>query len=591
MTIKTKYAVPFTSRSSVTTMSNVLNKLVKGGIGYLKIELPVNPTFNNSVGFKIRVVSEDDKSVMFDGYISGSSSDGYNWIYGSTEESEESVVKGNPSLFCYKYLDGEENRQGNVLKSILIGSSDTDWGDLIKVSIELLQATLSTSSDGEESSVTTNGTEYSVMATSTDESNPDASWTDGWKFEIGQLESEMVAFTLSKSTKDTSIAVALEGVITGAARSDEAGNVVIDTEFTGGNIDLYDTINKRYGIIVADGSQLVNLSENKELQSMSFTSSGFDKPIVLQSSADSDVSLLFTLKDTGSTQTSKINITKLNLGEWSKDNLKRFSVKTSTEIGETSPVFTTPLAIGDLGLINNGKNTDLYVGIGKSNVLVGGAKVCNDEAEFNELDKVEGRLVVYGSKLYVAHEGSYEPVKFSGVVSLDEIKNGYFYEKVNAQAQLGGEIIRLKTDDGILLANDIYGHMTSGPDHVSTSDRNRWDAKLDSESVYTKVDVDNKMASVASSNHYHGYHNPVNEVLSGNTDFTKHNYPYGHRILVKELLDIQPYIKIAGEPNEWLEDEEFKLGDRVMSLSDYNEYMNKDNKLAKIIVKTEIVSL
>lgn len=577
-----KYAVPFNTRKA-TTSDNVVNKLIKGGVGYLKIELPVNPSINNCIGFKIKVTSEDSKEVLFDGHISGSSSDGYKWIYASYNESEGSspITTEHPVLFCYRYLDKNNDKEGNVLKSILLGGNDTNWGSLLLISIEMIQATLSTSPDGEVNKRRTSDiNEYKSLSTSTNESDDASKFIDGWDFKIGQIDDEIISMSVSKVNKDTSSSIILEGVVTGVARNDESGNVVIDTEFNGGGINLYDPVSDRHGYIVADGSKLVNLDKNDSLKGMTFTSTGFRDPIILKSTKDSDVSLEFHIKDSGTTVKSDVNISRLNLGNWSSDSSKTFSVKTTTN---KDSVRNINLEYGGLGLINNGLDTDLYVGTGSGNKLVGGVKFCNNKDEFDSIDKIDGRIVIYEDRLYACKDGSYKLIKFSDNLSLDEVKNGYFYEKVNADAQLGGEIVRLKYDDGLILSNDIHSHLVDNNIHISKSDRDRWNSKLDPSNSYTKTEVDNKLKPFITSSHYHGYHNPVNEVLPGDHDFTVHKYPYGHRILVREYNGVNPYIKIAGDPNKWIGEEEFKLGDRVVATTDdYPEYSNIDNRVVLI---------
>lgn len=572
MSLVSKYAVPFSNRSAATT-DNVINKLVQGGIGYLKIELPVNPSVNNCIGFKIKVTSEDTKELLFEGHISGSSSDGYNWIYvTATEEGGNNV--GNPILFCYKSLDPVSNISTNILKSILIGSDTTNWGELIMVSIEYIQATLTTANDEGTDNVTTSSiNEYAVNSIILNENTQDI--TDGWNFSVGQIAGENVVMSVNRLLKSDKEQIILEGVINGIAKKDESGNLVIETEFNGNGINLYDYRSGGYGMIIADGSKLVNLSNNDELNSMTFLSTGFKDPVVIESTSNSDINLGFTIKDAGKELNPRVTISKFILGNWSPDNSKKFSIKTSTN----SDSKNIKLELGGLGLIHDGLNSDLYVGLGDRNKLVGGATVCSTESEFTNVDKEDGRIVVYDKKLYVCSNNQLESIKYSEKLSLDEIKNGYFYERVNAEAQLGGEVIRLKYDDGLILANEIHDHLIDNKTHISSIDRAKWDNKLDTSSTYTKDELDNFFNDVSKS-HIKGYHDPVEEMVSGDKDLTTHNYPYGHRILVREYKDFKPVIKIAGNKNEWLEDEEFKLGHRVINLTDYKEYINIENKVA-----------
>lgn len=593
MSLVSKYAVPFNNRRA-TSNSNVVNKLVLGGVGYLKIELPVNPAVNNCIGFKIKVVSEDNKDLLFEGHISGSSSDGYKWIYTSSDQSEDSKILGNPVLFCYKYLSEDDKSEKNVLKSVLLGSETADWGKLIRITIELLQVTLETAPDGEENVVRTSSVnEYDAEAVSTDESEKSSKWTDGWRFEIGQITDEIIAIRDSGVIKDNVTTLTIDGVVSGVAKSDENGNIVVTTEFTNNTIDLFNKVSNSYGLIIADGSKLVNLGKNEELLNLSLKSSGLSSPITIKSDPDSDVSLNLILENAGEVHNPKLNIDKFIQGTWSDLNSIKFSVKTSDEVGENSPVNKVKLGIGDLGLITNGANTSLYVGTGSGNKVVGGAVICSTQEEFDLLDKIDGKIVYYDGRIYVCSGGEYSEVKPSGKLSLDEIKNGYFYEKVNADAQLGGEIVRLRHDDGLLLSNDIYSHIIDESIHITKDDRIRWDSKISAGDSYTKEEVNDMFdAYTVSSLHYHGYHDPINLIVEPTHDFTTHNYPYGHRILVNGSDSYPPYIRVAGEPNEWITREEFEIGDKVTeAYSDYNEYINIDNKIVKIPRVSSVFSI
>ena len=49
---------------------------------------------------------------------------------------------------------------------------------------------------------------------------------------------------------------------------------------------------------------------------------------------------------------------------------------------------------------------------------------------------------------------------------------------------------------------------------------------------------------------------------------------------MREYNGINPHIKIAGDPNKWIGEEDFKLGDRVVSTEEnYPEYTNIDNRV------------
>lgn len=573
MSLVSKYAVPFNNRKAAST-DNVINKLVQGGIGYLKIELPVNPSVNNCIGFKIKVTSEDTKELLFEGHISGSSSDGYNWIYVTATE-DGGINVGNPILFCYKSFDSVSKESANVLKSILIGNESTNWGSLVLVSIEYIQATLATAPDGEKGSIATSSiNEYAVESILLENDDTYSTISDGWNFSVGQLDGEVVAMTANKVTKSDATSIIVEGVVNGIAKEDESGNVVIETEFNGNAINLYDTVSGLYGPIIADGSKLINLENNEELRAMTFTSTGFRDPVIVESTPNSDVRLGFTIKDAGITLNPKVNISKFILGNWEADNTKRFSIKTSNDLSSKSVL----LEPGGLGLINDGVNTDLYVGLGTSNKLIGTAALCSTQDEFDNIDKVDGRIVIYEGRIYICNKGKYQPIKYSAELSLDEIKNGYFYEKVNAEAQLGGEIIRLKYDGGLILSNEIHDHLVNTSTHVSELDRLSWDDKLDRTEAYTKSEVNEMMDDL--STYLKGYHDPVEEVVDGNLNFKTHNYPYGHRILVNSYNGKKPHIKVAGNKDEWLKEEEFKLGHRVINISDYKEYINVNDRLA-----------
>jgi hypothetical protein len=211
-------------------------------------------------------------------------------------------------------------------------------------------------------------------------------------------------------------------------------------------------------------------------------------------------------------------------------------------------------------------------------------KFCDNENEFNLLDKIDGRAVVYNDKLYVCRNGKYTTVRYSESLTMDDIKNGYFYEKINADAQLGGEIVRLKYDDGFILSNDIHNHIEDSDIHISMSDRNKWDNKIDSSYTYSRNEIQELIKGIDTSDNEHvGYHNPVNDIVNGDTDFSSHSYPYGHRILVKEYQNNKPHIRVAGNSNEWIKIEEFLLGDKVVgAFGNYREYININNKVTEI---------
>lgn len=579
-----KYAVPFNTRKS-TSNCNVVNKVVLGGVGYLKIKLPVNPSFENCIGFKVKVTSEDGNLLLFEGHISGSSSDGYSWIYASStagDKTGDHLITGKPTLFCAQYIDESKgNVVGNVVRSILIGDKDTNWGSVVHVSIECLQATLKTAPDGEDNIRTTaNINEYSALSEKLDESNENSRLTDGWLFEVGQLSGETPIISLGDSDSgEIKSSLSIDGVVEGVAK-EENGATVITTRYTGNRISLYNEIDGVYGFILADGSQLVNLDKNESILNMEVKSNGFKSPIEIRSTDDSDVYLRFTIQNSGELITPRLEVNKITEGDWNPDNEKYLSVKTSNIIGELSPVFKHFLKAGELGCIHNDDNTDLYLGTGDSNNLVGGIKICNDVKEFSHLDLVKGRMAIIENEIYACDGEKWIPVKFSELLSLDEVMDGYFYEKTNADAILGGEVIRLKHDLGLITGNEIYDHIHDMGMHVTQADKDRWDAKTDLSDYYNKGETDDLLDRKADKDHYHGYHSPINIIVEGNTDLTTHNYPYGHRVLVKEFEDNPPIIKIAGNPNDWIGSEDFNLGDKTtIAAGRYVEYMNKAGKV------------
>lgn len=581
MSYISKYAVPFNTRSA-STSSNVVSKVIQGGTGYLNIELPVNPSYDACIGFKVKVTSEDGK-LLFEGHISGSSSDGYSWVHVSStsvDESEDYVVSGKPTLFCYRYIDPNNgNKAGNVIKSMLIGDSSTNWGSIIIVSIEILQATLTTSPDGESDVSSTLGNEYTALSESTDESDPKVTWTDGWNFSVSNLVNGTVAMSVDPQLpKGLTSSLIVEGVVEGKAVENEDGSVIIRTAFNGGSVNLHDPDSDTYGYIVADGRYLTNLNLNESINNMTFDSNGLKEAITVRSTSDSDVNLSFSIKNGGELVTPMVTVNSANFGSWDEYNRKRLLFKMSSVTGDSSPSKSIPLIPGEVGVIVNGLNTDLYIGTGSENKLVGAAKICTEE-ELPLLDKVKGRIAVVDGVVKVCDE-DWTPVKFdSELISIDEVKDGYFYHRTNADAVLGGEVVRLKWDGGLLLSNDIQSHMTDDSIHISELDRAKWDNKLDSDFTYSKSDIDDKISSV-SDNYRHSYHSPINSIVDGNTDLTTHDYPYGHRVLVTETGSTKPVIKVAGLPNQWLEDEEFKLGDKVTeAFGSYREYLNRDNKV------------
>lgn len=595
MSIISKYAVPFNNRKPACNC-NVVNKVILGGVGYLKIELPVNPSINNCIGFKIKVTSDDNK-LLFEGHISGSSSDGYSWIYVSStsiNKSDLARISGKPTIFCSQFIDPEKgNEIGNVVRSVLIGDNDTDWGSSVRVNIECLQATLKTSPDGEDNIVTTSDiNEYSSMSRVLDESSSDSDITDGWNFKISKLSDENIVMSVTSPIKGVigdgiHPNVTITGVVSGDTVFEDDGSISVVTSYTGNSISLYDRNTDSYGEIIADGSKLRNLDLNESIKNIEFKSIGFTKPVEVRSSDASDISVNFSLQSGGTLINPTYTVDKVTLGSWTSTNNKCLTIKTSDISGDLSPAFNVNLKSGELGFIHNDTNTDLYIGTGKENILVGGIKICSDAAEFSNLDLVKGRMAMLDNEIFVFDGSSWVTVNFSTKLSMDEILDGYFYEKPNADAILGGEVVRLKWDGGLITGNEIVSHINDSSIHITQDDKDRWNSRLDVDNYYTKSYIDKELNNKADKNHYHGYHNPVNIVVSGDTNFTKHNYPYGHRILVKEYVDKLPVIKIAGYPNEWLEDEEFNLGDKVTVSSDgYIEYMNKANKV--VISNSEI---
>lgn len=566
MSYKSKYAVPFLSKNTSTT-GNSVSSVIDGGIGYLIITLPSNPLINSSIGFKLKVTSEDTKEMLFNGYLSGSVSDGYKWIYAFYENlsNEDNHIKG-PVLFCYKYRDDE-----TIIKSILLGEKDTNWGSKVSINVEMIQASDVTSSINEYGNSTYNSS------------------MDGWKFNISQMNDNIVSLEINNINRESSGSkisyITIDGVVVGSSEIDESGNITITTSFNGNSINLYNESTDEYGKIIADGSELIGLKDNEEIKNLEVESTGFKDSVVITSSDDSDVKLNLKIKNSGESITTKLEVNRLNLGLWSSDNSNKFmSVKYSSDVGVNSPVNTVPLRIGELGFINNNLNSDLYIGNGSNNILVGGAKVCSNSREFESIDKIDGKLIVFEGKLYVCNKGKYELIKFSDNISMDEIRDGYFYERVSADAVLGGEITRLKCDDDYLLqSNDIRNHMNDSYIHISQKDKDNWNSKYGSNDTYNKSEIDDRISKLSKSNHYHGYHSPVNLVLDGEFDLSVHAYPYGHRILIREYNGNPPFIKISGGVNTWLEDEEFGLGHKVVgAFGVYPEFMNKNNVVVEL---------
>lgn len=617
--ITSKYAVPFVNRRS-TVIDNVLTRTLiynKGnssvseiktedGKGYLRIVLPSLPLTQNCIGFKINVV-KSDSTPLFEGYISGSSSDGYQWLYASSQQSSSAKISNKTTVFCYQILDpNNKDKSGNILKSIYIGDEETIWGTDVTVSIEYVSATLETNPDGNSDSEvirTASINELSKVAeynkTSIDDSP--LNYTEGWRFEIvsGINDDDIKVIELTPFSSRGSSDIILTGVISGEGKATDDGSPIqIPTSFTG-DITLRESSNGRYYYIEADGSKLVNLDKNPTLTGLVPEScKQFTSSVILENSSSSDVTSRFSFQGPGTYQSS-YRVNKFTLGEWSSTNTKLLTVKHTNKPSNIN----LPLNTGELGLYDSGDDSDLYVGTTGSKVLVGGMKICSTDDELDSIKHFKGKTVFHNGVIKVSDGKKWVPMILdsSGVIiSMDSIDDGEFYKKVNSNSVTPlGNISQIATsnDGKIISSNSISSHLDNNIIHVTQEDRNRWNAYSESTgNTYTKSEVNDLLNQKSNVGHYHFYHDPVNYIIESE-ESGEYPYPNGNRILIKSSLTIKVSTgaEYGTEDSLWIEgkNESFERGSVVVNLDDYKEYINKNGSISvlteDIVTNEELV--
>lgn len=602
--ITSKYAVPFVNRRS-TVIDNVLTKTLifsenqditeiktTDGKGYLKIVLPSLPLEQNCIGFKI-LVYKSDSTPLFEGYISGNSSDGYKWLYASCQQ-----VSGGPRLsnkttiFCHQVLDPDNPEEsGNILKSIFIGDEDTEWGLDVTVSIEYVSATLETTPDGDgDIQRTSSINELAKVASYYNDSTSVTNYTEGWRFEIVEtLDTEVYKkdVTINPLSAREASNIELVGVVESVSSETTSGVTVITTVFKNDSISLVNS-SGNYGFIEADGSKLVNLDKNPTLTGLVPEScKQFTSPVVLENSSSSDVSARFSFQGPG-TYSTNYRVNKFTLGEWSDTNTRLLTVKSTNNPDNIG----LSLNAGELALYDSGDDSDLYVGTTGSKVLVGGMKICSTDEELESLVQFKGKTVFHNGVIKVSDGKKWVPMILdsSGVIiSMDSIDNGEFYKKVNSDSVTNlGNISRIATlgDGKIITSDEISSHLSNNVIHVTQSDRDRWNAYSESTgNTYTKSEVNDLLNKKSDIGHYHFYHDPVNYIIDTEESG---EYPYleGNRVLIKSTLTIRVSTGAEYDLDDplWKEgkDESFGRGSVVVNLDDYKEYINEEGSIISL---------
>lgn len=615
--ITSKYAVPFVNRRSYVSDNVVtraliysenesLSEIKNRGIGYLKIILPTLPLDQNCIGFKIIVYNTKDNVPKFEGHISGNSSDGFHWLYASSNQARgQGYISNKTTLFCAQVVDpnaSSEGKKSNILKSIIIGDEKTEWGTDVTVSIEYLSGTLRTTPDTETNEIRTSSvkeltsiSEYSKKSNVSDIMN----YSEGWRFEIGPLsvnQNQIITTVPGVESREGQSMISLSGAIQGTGIDDGSGTLTINTSYTGNQINLRDE-SGNYGYIIADGSQLVNLDKNVALTGfIPESAKSFVSEVDLTNTANSDVLLRYRFSGPG-TYSSTIKVNKFNVGEWNTSNIKEFSVRTTTD---STMLTRSLLNVGDIGLLDSGENTDLFVGSTGEMRLVGGMKICMTDEELEAQMHYKGKTVFHNGVIKVSDGSKWVPMVLdsSGVIiSMDSIDDGEFYQKVKATSILENEVNRLivsydydspdSSGNVYVTSTELRTHLDDQSKHVSAEDRARWNSYSESTgNTYTKSEVNDLLDEKSNINHYHYHHDPVSLIrTSDNDDF----YPKGTRVLFTGMSKIKTSLGDESEGIEdpdgkWNEDltENFLDGSIVVNLSDYTQYINEGGTIRPV---------
>jgi hypothetical protein len=576
-----KYAVPFNTRKS-SVLDNVVSKELNGGIGYLRVEIPIIPSTDNSIGFKISVYKtpyKESSIPIFEGVFSGSSSDGFRWTYVSSDQNESYEIHNQKVIFCSKKVN-----EKYYLKYILIGDKITDWGsDNLYVRIDYLSATLETNPDGEgllEKSVKTASiTEYSSLS----ENN-----IDGWNFLIDDSTppiSEINATILPKETKSSSDKITLTGVVYGTSIEDETG-IVIPTKFSNNQINLGE------GKIIADGSELKNLSKNKELLLYIPESAGkFSSKITLNSSTSSDINLSFSFDGSEKIVTKDVTIKKINVGDWSIANRSKLvRPKTTNDINviKSIPLSSEENTNGEIGSLVNSDIQELFIGYNGVSKLVGKVDIIDGTDVIPDSYKIDGKAILHNGKFKVYNESDEEWRSLTADISnldasLDDLIDGTEYKKVKSDSILDGYVSRIVDNTGrSLTGTELRDHLSDSDIHVTQEEKDKWNSTSPL-NTYTKSELDNRFNQInvnLDDKFNLSLHKSVEIVVDSLP--TSHSYKEGTRILSKGTDGRTPCIAISGGPNNWKLTEDFLDGDTVMYIGDedkvnqYSEYINKN---------------
>lgn len=581
--IVSRYAVPFVDRKS-SVIGNILTKTLVGESGFdltgkLVLVLPTLQSENNSVGFKLTITDSSD-DLVFVGNVSGNSSDGYRWLNVSSSQTKGLSRYGLPTLFCESKVSAKYNDEGvlvspeYILKSIQFGDDSTNWGPKLTITIEYLSATLLTALDNDDHNNPEN------VRTSTV-----ANFLNNWSISVGSdLEWDTIS-TVDQLNRDTGIS--LTGVVKGTE-----SNGVINTTFSNPWFnDLF---------YYKDGSQL-DLSKNDTVQRSVFADK-LSGDITLKN--DDSVQEIYFSQTNGTVTnglsfnspgeynfTTRIN--KINLGEWSSSNLRYISQKVLQN--KTSPE-NNSLELGELGLISNSINSDLYIGAnyagaGTQPMLVGGVKICDTESEFSNLAKVPGRLAFYNSKLYIGYKPTAGDSRWLEVptgsgegggssVTMDTIINGpLHYMKTNSEAVDESGYVKMigTTGSSSMDSSDIIDHVRDAENqnptyHISESDRQKLNNLPATGDEYVTKSEFNTELSKKSGINFTGYHDPVSGIVDNYESLPSGVQVDGTRVLIKSPSKL--IYTYSNTSNSWVNKNGEILinGSVVMNTSDYNQY-------------------
>jgi hypothetical protein len=602
--IVSRYAVPFVDRKS-SVIGNVLTKTLVGEsgsdlTGKLVLVLPTLQSENNSVGFRLTITDSSD-DLVFVGNVSGNSSDGYSWLNVSSSQTKGLSRYGLPTLFCESKVSAKYNDEGvlvspeYILKSIQFGDDSTDWGPKLTITIEYLSATLLTALDNDDDNDPDN------VSTSTV-----ANFLNNWSISVGSNLSWDTVATVDQLTRDTGIS--LNGVVTGTE-----SDGVITTSFT--QPWFNELFNNK------DGSQ-IDLSKNTSVQ-ISESANKLSGNIILKND-DSTQEVYFNQTsptgvvtnglsfDRPGTYNFTTRINQVSLGDWIDTNTRYISQKV---LQNTSSPVNNPLKLGELGLVANSINSDLYVGVnylgtGLQPMLVGGVKICDTEDDFNNLAVVYGRLAFYNSKLYIGYKPTTGDARWlevptgggeggSSSVTMDSIINGpLHYMKTNSEAVDSSGYVKMigTTGSSSMDSSKVIDHVLDAEKlnptyHISESDRQKLNNLPATGDEYVTKSEFNTELSKKSGINFTGYHDPVSGIVDNYDSLPSGTQVSGTRILIKSpRRSVYTYSSTSGSW-ENKNDEVLIDGSVVMNTSDYNQYYVRGEEVVNLSGASGFVTL